>query len=118
MLVVEGSDGVGKTVFCHALLKELESRGPWIYSHFGLLPITWRYPSSYFPHMSKYLVQDRFHMSEIVYRKARGEPQELSSFAYSIVDAKLCLLGGLTVILVADEQVIHYTFNPEETYLH
>lgn len=105
-MIVEGSDGTGKTVFCHKLLKKLQREGPWIYSHFSKLPTTWRHPASYFPRMSTFIVQDRFHMSDLAYRHARFEAQMLSPFAYSLVDAKLRQLGGMTVVLTAPVEII------------
>ena len=99
MLIVEGTDGVGKTTLCQRLVKELEVHGPWIYSHFGKLPSTWDYPWSYIPRISQYVVQDRFHMSEIAYRVARGEEQQLHPEAYRLVDAYLRMSGSCTVVI-------------------
>lgn len=106
MLIVEGSDGVGKTTFCHKLLKKLQREGPWIYAHLNKPPSFWMHPASYFPRMSSFIVQDRFHMSDLAYRHARLDPQLLSPFAYSLVDARLRQLGGLTVVLTAPKGTI------------
>lgn len=106
MLIVEGSDGVGKTTFCHKLLEKLQKEGPWIYSHLSKPPPSWQHPASYYPRMSTFIVQDRFHMSDLAYRHARLDPQALSPFAYSLVDAKLRQLGGMTVVLRADDETI------------
>lgn len=106
MLIVEGTDGIGKTTFCHKLVKRLQKQGPWIYSHFTKLPKIWSFPDSYKPHVRRFIVQDRFHMSEIVYRLARQESRMLSEEAYRQIDAWCGLVGVYTVILTADSATI------------
>jgi len=110
MLVIEGSDLVGKTNFALRCVEQLVTHGPWIYAHFGKLPDTWRFPWSYKPRMSRFIVQDRFHMSEIFYREARKEPRRLSPFHYKLVDAWLRQLGGFTVVITADPKLISKRF--------
>jgi len=75
MLILEGADQLGKTTLANKLLKELHKRGyPYVYRHFTRLPDCWKYPMSYLAHVSEPVVQDRFHMSEIVYTYMRNEP--------------------------------------------
>lgn len=106
MLIIDGTDLVGKTTLQLALLKRLQSVGPWIGAHFTRLPKMWAFPNDYFPRMSRHVVQDRFHMSEVAYSTARGDETSLSPFKYSLVDARLRQLGGLTVVITADEDFI------------
>ncbi len=106
MLIVEGTDGVGKTTLCHHLVDRLKEHGPWIYSHLSKPPLKWHFPTSYFPRMTRFVVQDRHHMSEIVYRQAREEPRALTPMGYKLVDARLRQLGGFTIVIVGTEAII------------
>lgn len=116
MLIVEGSDCVGKTTFCHKLVKALREHGPWMYRHFDPPPSLWKFPQSYFEHMSQHIVQDRFHMSEIVYSKILSRSTRLTDNAYRLIDAQHRQLGGVTVILTSDEKVIRDNYSIEELY--
>lgn len=107
MLIVEGSDRVGKTTLCQKLVKYLGNSGPWMYRHFGPLPPGWTHPWDYFPAMSRHVVQDRFHLSEWAYRTAEGDTKlTFSSEMYRLVDARLRLLGSVTVVITADAKII------------
>lgn len=102
MLIVEGTDNVGKTTLCHKLVKALEEHGPWIYSHFTRLPKTWVYPDSYVPHIHRHVVRDRFHMSEITYLPCRGEVvQQLGHEEYRWLDGLCRVQGAFTVVILA-----------------
>jgi len=116
MLIVEGSDCVGKTTFCHKLIKALEDHGPWIYQHLDPPPPLWHFPKSYFPIMSQHIIQDRFHMSEIVYSEAREMEPRLSWNDYRTIDAIHRCLGGVTVVLTANAQVIEHNYSSNELY--
>lgn len=111
MLIVEGTDNVGKTTLCRKLVSALEEHGPWVYSHFTRLPKTWKFPSSYTPHVHRYIVRDRFHMSEIAYSPCRGDPvQQLGPDAYKWLDGLCRLQGTFTVVIVATTKFLrdHY----------
>lgn len=120
MLIIEGSDLVGKTTLQSVLVNRLAEHGPWIPAHLSLPPKMWQSPSSYFQHMSRYVVQDRFHMSEIAYAfAARGGKTRLTPYRYSLVDAKLRQLGGYTVVIIADKAFLREQWkgcNREEMY--
>lgn len=107
MLIVEGADCVGKTTLCKALLCEydLQSQG-YVYSHFTRLPRGFDYYWGYVERMSRRIVQDRFHLSEIVYTQVRGEESPLTSELYRLVGAKLRLLGAYTVVITAAPDLI------------
>lgn len=104
MLIVEGVDGIGKTTLCHRLVRELQDYGPWVYRWFTKLPGCWRYPTDYVPHVARFVVQDRFHMSEIVYRAARQEEQLMSPLAYRWLDGYLRGVGAFTVVLTTTDE--------------
>ncbi len=110
MLIIEGPDCSGKTTLCKKLLKAINDQPNWggyIYSHFTRLPPRFDYYWGYVDRMSPCVVQDRFHMSEIVYSKVRGEPSSpLDPLTYQMVDAKITLMGGMVVLVEADPEMI------------
>lgn len=75
MLVVEGPDLVGKTTFAASLAARLNELGwPHLYRHFGKQPECWAQDPVrlYRLSMTPYVVQDRFHLSEVVYAAVEG----------------------------------------------
>ena len=114
MLILEGTDGVGKTTLCKKLLDKFA--GSYTYRHLSKLPLSWMFPGSYYPHISRYVVQDRFHMSELAYRYARDEPQVLTIEAYRYIDGWVRSVGGLTVVFTADEGWL--TSRPKREEMH
>ncbi len=119
MLIVEGTDLVGKTTLCHALTAELAKDWPCTYAWFGRLPETWNYYWCYLLRMSRWVIQDRFHMSEIVYRKARDEHQRLYPQTYRLLDAQARLLGSVTVVVLSTDALIRAEYDvrrDEETH--
>lgn len=104
MLIVEGSDCVGKTSLCNELIKQLNSRGyPVIPQHFGLLPSNWNYYDDYLPFMNTRTVMDRFIMSEVVYGHVIRNGTKLSPELYRRLDAHLRLQGSVTVVVTAND---------------
>jgi hypothetical protein len=115
MLIIEGPDLVGKTTLCKRLLEYLNreqlsggiSPLGYIYSHFTRLPRGFDYYWDYVNRMSTKIVQDRFHLSEIIYSQVRGESRSpLTPEMYRLVDAQLRLLGGFTVVVTAEPHLI------------
>lgn len=122
MIIVEGTDCVGKTTFCHQLVVALNERDELInsytYAHLSRLPRGWNKYWSYEQRMCRRVVQDRFHASEIAYSIARGDEPLLDEFSYEFVDCKFRLLGGMHVLIVADEDAIRsrLSHKPDEMY--
>lgn len=110
MIIVEGSDGVGKTQLCHTLCKELG----FMYSHMGRLPDDWRYPESYRVLIGGNIVQDRFHMSELVYGGVLRDGPQLSAIEYAMIDAWLIVAGAVTVVVVAPPERIQERWRDSE----
>lgn len=116
MLIVEGTDLVGKTTLCNKLVIELNKRiGGYQYQHFTRLPEGWDYYWSYVNRMSRRIVQDRFHDSELAYCHGRGETSMFDgtsgSFQYSLVEAKLALLGCLKVVVITSRSELTHRFD-------
>jgi thymidylate kinase len=113
MLIIEGSDGAGKTTLCRKLLQHLPGH---IYAHFSRLPPEFDYYWGYAERMSCQIVQDRFHLSEIVYSRAREQVSILSPEMYLVVDAKLRLLGAYTLLVLADDDLIRSRWDQTQMY--
>lgn len=108
MLIVEGPDCVGKTTLCKAFLKMLPTH---IYSHFTRLPDLFDFYWGYVERMSRCIVQDRFHLSEIVYSRVRGDTPKVPPEWYRILDGKLRTLGAYTVVINADPELVRSRFD-------
>lgn len=117
MLIVEGSDRVGKSTFVKALTEHpvLRAAG-YISAHFGRLPNGFDHYWGYIDRASRYIVQDRFHMSEIVYADARGENPMISVDQYWMLDGVLRQLGVFTVVITAEPVLIEERWTPTEMY--
>ena len=118
MLIIEGPDLAGKTTLAHNLIKRLNVQGlPHVYSHLSRLPDSFHRYWGYTQFMGRYLVQDRFHMSEPVYAKMRGDESELTPYLYALVDAKLKLSCGFTVMLyMMDDSMVLGRWRDGEMY--
>lgn len=119
MLIIEGTDGLGKTTLAKKLAKRLEKLGH-IYAHFTRLPDSFDRFSDYMLRSSVRTVQDRFHMSEIAYIAARGDdvgamvrtmPSFLTPLTYRLVDAALRLKCAYTVVITAERDLITDKWN-------
>lgn len=101
MIILEGTDLVGKTTLAKRLVELLDDRG-YIYRHLSRLPDAFDRYHGYARLMSRCVVHDRFHMSEVVYSYARGDRStKLCPETYRLVDAKLRLVPALTVVVTA-----------------
>ena len=102
MLIIEGSDLVGKTTFARKLVEYLNGLDvPVIYAHFGLLPASWNYYWDYLDHMNRRVVMDRFIMSEVVYGAACRGHSQIDASTYRLLDARIRLYNGVTVVMTA-----------------
>lgn len=103
MLIIEGSDAVGKTTLCHELVAKLPRH---MYSHLSRPAPKFNKYWDYVDRMNQYLVQDRYHLSEIVYAEMRGDKTDLTPEVYRLVDARARLIPAFTVVVVADSELI------------
>jgi hypothetical protein len=118
MIIVEGADLVGKTTFCTGLLeRDYCQENGMVYSHLSRLPPGWDHVRSYIERACRNVVQDRFHMSEPVYARVRGEETKLTPEKYRLVDAYLRTLGAVHVVIVASlESTIARRWREGEMY--
>lgn len=100
MLIFEGPDLAGKTTAAHRALQRLPRH---MYRHFGLLPAGFDYFHDYEVHSGHYFVQDRFHMSEVVYGSVCRGRTPLTPNLYRMVDGMLALKGVMTVIICFED---------------
>lgn len=118
MLIIEGSDLVGKSTLCQNLVKRLADSGH-TYSHLSRLPDAFHRYWSYVDRAARFVVQDRFHMSEIVYAEARGDGTSLSPEKYRLVDGFLRGLGAYTIVISCSDDLLverYKTRAQEEMY--
>jgi len=109
MLIIEGTDLVGKTTLANDIIPKLEY--PHTYAHLGVLPKNWDHYHNYLDLMGRYIVQDRFIMSDIVYSKTLHRPLLMPAENYIAINAHLILWGGFTVVLTADNTLLGYRYD-------
>lgn len=108
MIIVEGTDLVGKTTFCRKLLEHPSLKGAaYWYHHMGRPPKGFDECQGYMDLAYMNSVQDRFHMGAPVYSKVRGDEESpCTPEKYRLVDAHLRMMGSITVIILSDEDTI------------
>ena len=105
MLIVEGSDLLGKTAFIKALLVEAERQCfPMIPQHFGLLPQGWNYRDDYIPYINRQTVMDRFILSELVYGETLRNGCKITPVQFDMLQALLWVDFSITVVVVGAPQ--------------
>lgn len=117
MLIIEGSDKLGKTTLAHAIVKEANSRRkyPALYGHFTKLPDTWDAESDYRRYVSPWTVMDRFHMSDPVYRAMDRGRTSMTQKAYKEIDQMVKKLGGFTVLMTCPEDELRRRWKETES---
>ena len=116
MLIIEGSDLTGKTTLAKRLVEELKHEG-YIYRHLSRLPDGFDRYWGYRDLACLRIVQDRFHMSEPVYARVRGDDTCLTPETYRLVDGMLRGMGALTVVLACqDDGLIENRWREGEMY--
>jgi thymidylate kinase len=102
MLIIEGTDLVGKTTVAHKLAKRLNM----LYQHLGPLPEGWT-ERDYLDIAAPDLVRDRFHMSEICYHAVNNKPCIIDD--YTMLNAWLRVrCCAYTVVIVVAHKCEHY----------
>lgn len=108
MLIVEGSDLMGKTELCKKLIEKIQAHGfPIIPQHFGLLENSWDFCEMYLKYMNRRTIMDRFIMSEVVYGNVIREKSRITPEIYRILDSHLRLQGSVTVVIIAEDDWLY-----------
>lgn len=117
MIILEGADLTFKTTLAHKLLAtDYCQKLGMTYAHLGQPPIGHDHLWDYKDRICRTVVQDRFHMSEVVYRHACGEPCILDPERYRLIDAWLREVGAITVLLYSSEEEIKERWREGEKY--
>ena len=112
MLIVEGSDNLGKTTICHRLVdlaNELDPpKNPWDnnaynYTHMTRPKEGFNFFTDYFPLMNVYGIQDRFHLSAIAYH----DPVPFDQAKLRFIESWLYRFGSLIVIVEPQSSVFY-----------
>jgi thymidylate kinase len=111
MLIFEGPDCVGKTTACLNILKFLPPR--YTYQHLGKLPAEFDRYWGYVDLFGKYVVQDRFHLSELAYAGVNGL-KPFDRHNYSLIDSYLHSRGAFVVLITASRSILHERYREGE----
>lgn len=119
MIIVEGSDMVGKTTFCRSLVTAInfserrnrdERFPPFVHSsHLSALPPKWNFVNDYLMNRraNEVTVWDRYHISELMYREFHSDnTPKLTLSKYMRVDEGLRSFGALIVVITADPDML------------
>lgn len=107
MFILEGADLVGKTTLAKRILERpvMQHRG-YTYAHLSRPPCGFDHYWDYIGMMNRHVVQDRFHMGELVYRSVLKQDTPLTPYMIRLIDAQLRLIGAYTVIVIATRDMI------------
>lgn len=112
MIIIEGTDLLGKTTLANALVRKLNRAGlPHVYSHFSKLADSWHIYHHYIPFIQRNVVMDRFYMSRCAYGQALKNQAVIDLDTYRMLDAKVRLVGGLHVLLTASDDYIRHNWD-------
>lgn len=108
MIIVEGTDLVGKTTLAHRLIRAICATvdGKAYYSHLGVPPAAWDHSSDYLDMMRRDVVQDRLYLSEVAYGRTIRGTTFLTLDDVAWLDAQVEIRGGLHVIVTADSAAL------------
>jgi hypothetical protein len=102
MFIIEGADHLGKTHAAQRMVKLAaeDPRYPVRYQHMSRQNAAFNYGSDYLDLLSKYAVQDRFHLGALVYH----EPGTLTAENLLTVKRWLRDVGSMVVIFYASDE--------------
>ncbi len=112
MLVVSGSDLVGKSTFCAKVLKILQEdyKLPHMLQHLSRIPPSFDRYSDYVGLMNMRTVWDRFALDELAYRNCDDYPSNMTPLKWDLTEAQFRLHCGYQVVLVEEDIVINNRF--------
>ena len=108
MIIIEGADCVGKSHFVESLCEHSDlQRVGMVPAHLGPLPKGWAPLTHYLEAASSLFVQDRFHMSELVYGSITRGGANMDEGAYAMIDARLIAhKAAFTVVITAENKLL------------
>lgn len=116
MLIVDGSDCTGKTTLCKELVEKLNFthrslRHAYSYSHLGALPARWDFYKHYVERCQPWLVQDRFHLSELAYGIVTRYGTSITRL--EDIERYLDELPAMRVVLTAEDSLLDRRYSIE-----
>jgi len=119
MLIIEGTDHVGKTTLAKKLERRFSAHG-FVYQHLSRLTDGFDRYWGYLPLIRPRVVQDRLFLSEIAYASARGESSEatLPPEYLRLLNAHKHLVGGFTVLITCNDYLLTSRYAKEENQEH
>lgn len=123
MLIVEGTDLVGKSTLCKKLLKvwneNYKTYGAWpvVGLHLDKPPNGFHPYKSYLPLISRCTMWDRFHLSDLCYGAVcRGEKEnsKITPYYLRMLEAHLVLAGSLTIVITSTEKRLKKEFERKQ----
>lgn len=115
MIIVEGTDLLGKTTLCNQLVRSLNAAGhSHVYSHLSKLPDSFDHVRGYLPLCARNIVYDRFYLSRQAYGGALNNQTVLKPEEIHWLDGYTRLFGTYTVLVVAAEQFVREQYGRKD----
>ncbi len=116
MLIVEGSNLVGKTMLVGSLCHVANKQGyAMIPQSFGKLPDTWDFSTDYLPYVNNQTVMDRFILSEIIQGEASEHDSRISPQIYEALQMYLSSFSCMTISISVDRSFYEKHLRIENT---
>lgn len=100
MLIIEGSDCLGKTTLANSILKRVNEIAPKLSAVISHMTRpdenTFDFFTDYFPMIIPTVIQDRFHLGSLAYHDNKMTPENLR-----IIEGQIFSRGGFVVVLYA-----------------
>lgn len=109
MLIIEGSDCVGKSVFVEACYRRLHDRGHEVTHHHLSRPpagVENDWVGYYSRMIRPWAIFDRFHLGEIVYPRVRGDACTIDETTLREVERRLADASAVIVVLGCRTQAL------------
>jgi len=117
MIIIEGTDLLGKTTLAHALVKALNDKElPHVYQHLSKLPDCFDVYWGYIPLIRRHIVQDRFHLSRQAYGTVFNNQKLFNPMELSLLKGALAKVGAFVVLCTGTKEFIKSQWGREEMY--
>jgi thymidylate kinase len=98
MLIIEGSDDLGKTTAAKRIVEIVSSRIPAEYRHMGRPTANFDFGKDYFKMIEPFVVQDRFHYGSLIWHEG-----VMNATKFSVIEGKIRSIGGMSVVFVTTD---------------